>query len=312
MWLDIILLLVGGLGIWLGSEGMVRGAVKVAKHFGISAMVIGLTVVAFGTSAPEWVVSTVASVQGHNEIALGNVIGSNIINIALVLGISALIAPITVSRKVLYRDLPVVLVITLLVVGLAFHGNVLGPVDGIILLLCLVGYSIYSYFFAKQEQERITMSQNWEQPTLKKYHVVFLIGGILILAGGAEAMIRGAVGLAEAFGMSKRLIGMTIIAFGTSVPELAASVVAAKRGESDLALGNAVGSNIFNATLILGTASLISPIPCKFTWMSPDIFFFVATVVILFPMMRIRYRIERISGITLLAVYALAILFLFA
>lgn len=302
----------GGIGVWLGAEGLVRGSIKLAAYLGIPSLVIGLTVVAFGTSAPELVVSALASARGHSEIALGNVIGSNIINIALVLGISALIAPIAVSSEVLRRDIPIVVAVTLAMVAMAMVGKSVSRIDGVILLVIFVGYMVFSYKQAIKEQKRATMAPGWKRSVLKMYHILFLVGGIIVIAAGAEGMVRGAVGIAETLGMSKRVIGMTVVAFGTSIPELAASVVAAKNGESDLALGNVVGSNLFNMTLILGTAAMIAPIPVTINLISPEIIFFVLTVLVLIPLVRVGWRLGRLDGIILLALYAVAIYFVFA
>lgn len=311
MWVDVLLLVGGGLGVWIGAEGMVRGAVKLAAYLGVPSLIIGLTVVAFGTSAPELVVSSIAAARGHSAIALGNVLGSNIINVALVLGLSAVVAPIAVSAEVLRRDIPVVVVVTFVVVAMIFFGDQVGRIDALILLLIFVGHAIFSYKLAVREQQRRTTAPGWEQPALKPIHIAFLIGGTLVLAAGAEGMVRGAAAIAESVGVSKRIIGVTIVAFGTSVPELAASVVAAKQKESDLAIGNVVGSNLYNMTLILGTASMISPIPSEIVWPATDIIFFVVTVLMLIPLIRMGWRLGRIDGAILLGTYALAIVFFF-
>jgi len=311
MWLDVLFLVGGGVGVWLGAEGMVRGAVKLAAYLGVPSLIIGLTVVAFGTSAPELVVSSIAAARGYSAIALGNVLGSNIINIALVLGLSAVVAPITVSAEVLRRDIPVVAVVTLAVVGMMILGDQVGRIDAAILIVIFIGHTIFSYKLAAREQQRRTTAPGWERPQLKSIHIVFLIGGTIVLAAGAESMVRGAAAIAEAFGVSKRIIGLTIVAFGTSVPELAASVVAAKHNESDLAIGNVIGSNLYNMTLILGTAAMIAPISSKIVWPATDIIFFVATVLMLIPMIRIRWRLGRLDGAILLATYVAAVAFLF-
>lgn len=311
MLLDLILLLAGGFGVWLGAEGMVRGAVKLAKYFGVSPLVIGLTIVAFGTSAPELVVSSFAAVGGQNELALGNVIGSNIINIALVLGLSALISTVSVDRGIFRRDLPLMLIVTVAVIPMAYFGGHIGRVDGIVLLGGFIGYLMYSLHSAHKEHRRSTLMPDWERPELKKIHIVFLVGGTVILAIGAESMVRGASGLATALGVSARIIGVTIVAFGTSVPELAASVVAAKHGEGDLAVGNVVGSNIFNLLLILGVAATISPIPTALSWRSTDLIFLVAISLLLLPLMRIGWRLGRVDGGILLLSYAASVAALF-
>ena len=294
----------GGVAVWFGAEGMVRGAVKLAEHLGISSLVIGITVVALGTSAPELVVSSLAAIRGHTQIALGNVIGSNIINIGLVLGLSAVISPIAVRRETLRRDIPIVIAVTIGVVVMAWLGDQIGRVDGVVLLLVFAAYSVMSYRIAVREQERATAMPGWERPELKVRHVVFLVGGTLLLAAGAEGMVRGAVGVAEDLGISHRVIGMTIVAFGTSVPELAASLVAAKHGEGDLALGNVLGSNLYNALLILGTTALIAPVPSSLHASFLDFFFFVLFALMLVPMSWFGRRFGRGDGVVILVVYA--------
>ncbi|MCP4675636.1 MAG: calcium/sodium antiporter [Deltaproteobacteria bacterium] len=307
----MILLVGGGLAVWLGAEGMVRGSVKLAGYLGVPSLIIGLTVVAFGTSAPELVVSSFASARGHGQIALGNVIGSNIINIGLVLGLSTLLAPISVGAQVLKRDVSVVVVVTLGVVVMAWIGGQVSRIDGIILLLGFATHTVMSYKLALKEQSRITTTPGWKRPELKSYHIGILIGGTIILAGGAEGMVKGAVGIAEDFGISKRIIGMTIVAFGTSVPELAASMVAAKHGEGDLALGNVVGSNLYNMLLILGTASVIRPVASNIAWPGIDFIFFIVFVLVLAPMIRMGWRLSRTDGFILLALYAIFNVLLF-
>ncbi len=311
MILDILMFAVGGTAVWLGAEGMVRGAVKLAEHWGIPSLIIGITIIAFGTSAPELVVSSFAAARGASQIALGNVIGSNIINIGLVLGLSAVISPIVVTTQIIKRDIPVVIAVTFVVVLMAWWGDQVSRIDGAILLIFFVVYSILSYKLALREQVRMTTSPGWSRPELESRDIAFLIGGTVTLAVGAEGMVRGAVGVAEQVGIDQRTIGMTIVAFGTSVPELAASVVAARHGESDLALGNVVGSNLYNTLLILGTASLISPIPSEVNGASFDFLFFVLFAVLLAPMALLGRRFGRIDGVIILAIYGLFTVILF-
>jgi cation:H+ antiporter len=311
MWLDFLILGVGGFFVWLGAEGMVLGAVKLARYFGVPSLIVGLTVVAFGTSAPELVVSSIASIKAHNQIALGNVIGSNIINIGLVLGLSAIIRPITVSADLLKRDLPFVVVVTLAVIVMAWVGDGLSRIDGVILLCGFVGHTVMSYRLALKEQARTTTAMDWEQPELLKKDVVYLIGGTIVLSLGAEGMVRGAVEVAAGLGIDQKIIGMTIVAFGTSVPELAASVVAARHGESDLALGNVIGSNLYNILLILGTASVIRPIASDIGLHSWDFMFFAGIVLVLAPMLRFGWRLGRVDGLVLLGIYVASVGFLF-
>lgn len=304
MALDILLLAAGGFGVWLGAEGMVKGAVALAKYIGISALVIGSTIIAFGTSAPELVVSGVAAYQGHAQLAFGNVLGSNIFNIAVVLGLSALIAPVAVAPDVLKRDMPLMVGATLLMPVLAFFGDEISRVDGLILLACFAVYGYLSFRAAKRDKSLITQAPGWEKPVFRWINIVFLVGGTIILAIGAEGMVRGAVGIAEALGVSKTVIGLTIVAFGTSIPELAASAVAAKHGESDLALGNIIGSNIYNILLILGTCGVITPVPTRITGTSVDFMFFLGLSLIIVPMSLVGRRIGRFQGMLLLLIYA--------
>lgn len=311
MWLNGIFLVLGGFFVWLGAEGMVQGSVRLARYLGVPSLVVGLTIVAFGTSAPELVVSTLASVKGHSQIALGNVLGSNIINVGLVLGLSALIRPIAVSPELLRRDMLFLVILTLSVTGLIWLGSGMDRLDGAILVGVFVTHTVVSYRLAVKAQERMTSSTDWHPTEFKKKDVVCLVGGTVMLSLGAEAMVRGAVGVADGFGVDKRIIGMTIVAFGTSVPELAASVVAARHGESDLAIGNIIGSNIYNILLILGTASLIRPIHYEVGLTSYDLLFFVAMVLVLLPMLRWRWRLGRLGGAFLLGLYAVSVVMLF-
>jgi cation:H+ antiporter len=309
---DISMFVGGGVCVWLGAEGLVRGSVKLAAWLGIPSLVVGLTVMALGTSAPELVVSAVASYRGHGEIALGNVIGSNILNIGLVLGLSAVIAPLAVRAEVLRRDMPVLVGVTLAVALMAVLGDLFGRLDGVLLVALFLGYTLMCYRLALAERQRTTRIPGWERPALRWFHIAFLVGGTTVLAAGAEGMVRGAVGVAAALGVSERVLAVILVAFGTSLPELAASAVAARRGESDLALGNVFGSNIVNMTLILGISALFRPIPTNVTWRSVDMIFFVAMVLVLVPMARIRRRVGRIDGMILLAMYALALVLLIA
>lgn len=310
MAIDILLLAAGGFGVWLGAEGMVRGAVALAKYLGVSGLVIGSTIVAFGTSAPELVVSSVAAFRGFSEIALGNVVGSNIFNIAVVLGLSAVVAPVVVAPSVLKRDMPFMIGATFLMVALAFVGNEIGRVDGLILLTCFAAHSVMSYRIAVKDQARITQVPGWEKPDFKWVNILLLLGGTAILAVGAEGMVRGAVGVAEALGVSKTVIGLTIVAVGTSIPELAASVVAAKHGESDIAIGNVLGSNIYNLLLILGVTAMIRPVPSVIGAQSFDFMFCVGLAVLVVPMSLVGRRIGRVRGILFLSCYAAFVLLL--
>ena len=251
-WLSII----GGFVILtLGAESLVRGASSIALKLGLSPLIIGLTIVAFGTSAPELAVSIKSAVAGNSEIALGNVIGSNIANIGLILGITALIRPIKIESQMVKRDIPIMIAASLLFWGLLLDDG-LSFIDGAILSTLLVTYLSYSYFTADKQASDETEDVGQRQ----WLSIIFIIVGISMLVGGGILFVDGAVALAQSFGISEIIIGLTIVAIGTSMPELVTSIVAALKGQSDIAIGNVVGSNLFNILGILGVTALIHPI----------------------------------------------------
>ena len=251
-WLSII----GGFVILtLGAESLVRGASSIALKLGLSPLIIGLTIVAFGTSAPELAVSIKSAVAGNSGIALGNVIGSNIANIGLILGITALIRPIKIESQMVKRDIPIMIAASLLFWGLLLDDG-LSFIDGATLSTLLVTYLSYSYFTADKQASDETEDVGQRQ----WLSIIFIIVGISMLVGGGILFVDGAVALAQSFGISEIIIGLTIVAIGTSMPELVTSIVAALKGQSDIAIGNVVGSNLFNILGILGVTALIHPI----------------------------------------------------
>ncbi|MCL1094458.1 calcium/sodium antiporter [Shewanella kaireitica] len=253
-WLSII----GGFVILtLGAESLVRGASSIALKLGLSPLIIGLTIVAFGTSAPELAVSIKSAVAGNSGIALGNVIGSNIANIGLILGITALIRPIKIESQMVKRDIPIMIAASLLFWGLLLDDG-LSFIDGAILTTLLVTYLSYSYFTADKQTSAENETEDAGQS--QWLSIIFIIVGISMLVGGGILFVDGAVALAQSFGISEIIIGLTIVAIGTSMPELVTSIVAALKGQSDIAIGNVVGSNLFNILGILGVTALIHPI----------------------------------------------------
>ncbi|ABZ74961.1 Na+/Ca+ antiporter, CaCA family [Shewanella halifaxensis HAW-EB4] len=252
----ILLSILGGfLILTVGAEALVRGASQIALRLGLTPLLIGLTIVAFGTSAPELAVSVKSAIAGNSGIALGNVIGSNIANIGLILGITALIRPIKIESQMVRRDIPIMIAASLLFWSLLLDGG-LSFWDGAILSALLVAYLTFSYLTAeKQTDDDIEDAQ--QNPMLS---VLFIVIGISMLVGGGILFVDGAVAMAKSFGISEVIIGLTIVAIGTSMPELVTSIVAALKGQSDIAIGNVVGSNIFNVLGILGVTALIHPI----------------------------------------------------
>jgi cation:H+ antiporter len=306
MILASISIIVGLLFLTFGADRLVLGSSAIALKLGVSPLLIGITIVAFGTSAPELIVSINAALSGNGGISVGNVVGSNIANIGLILGIASLITPMTVHVSLIRRDIPIMIGISL-ISGWFIFGEEVSRAEGAFLvagLLLFIGLSIY---WAKRESPSAQVAE-FEEP-LKNAHIatwlawVYVAIGLGLLAGGSELLVGGAVYIAEVFGMSQTLIGLTIVAIGTSLPELATSVTAAFKGESDIAVGNVVGSNIFNALGILGIAAVIRPLPTA-TFSMVDVGVMLGFAILMLPMARNNMRILRWEGAILLTGYA--------
>ncbi|MFA7570417.1 MAG: calcium/sodium antiporter [Sulfurimonadaceae bacterium] len=262
MVLYVLAIIVGfALLVW-SADRFVEGAASVAKHLGMPSLLIGILIVGFGTSAPEMVVSAIAALEGNPALALGNALGSNIVNIALILGVTALVAPIAVHSKIVKKELPLLLFIVF-ASGYLLLDNQLTLLEGMVLLLAffgLIAWSIVSAIKGKGDVlESEIENELQEHPMSLKAGIVWLIIGLVLLIGSSRLLVWGAVGIATEFGVSDLIIGLTIVALGTSLPELAASVIAARKGEHDIAIGNVVGSNMFNILAVIGIATVISP-----------------------------------------------------
>ena len=264
--IPLVLFIAGLLLLVVGAEVLVRGASQLARSIGISPLVIGLTVVAYGTSAPELAVSIRSGLVGQADIALGNVIGSNIFNVLFILGVAALITPLVVSQQLVRLDVPVMIGVSFLLGLLAFDGNV-SRVEGILLCISGVVYTVFCLWQGRRETAAVTADHAAQghphsQPAPRhswSMSITLIIAGLILLVLGAHWLVESAVALAQTLGMSELIIGLTIVAAGTSLPEVATSVVASLRRERDLAVGNVVGSNIFNILVVLGCASLVAP-----------------------------------------------------
>lgn len=247
--------------VW-SADRFVEGAASVAKHLGMPSLLIGILIVGFGTSAPEMVVSAIAAFEGNPALSLGNALGSNIVNIALILGVTALVAPIAVHSKIVKKELPLLLFIVF-ASGYLFLDNQLTLLEGMVLLLAFFGLIAWSIVSAIKNKGDVLESEIdnelQEHPMSLKAGVFWLILGLILLIGSSRLLVWGAVGVATKFGVSDLIIGLTIVALGTSLPELAASVIAARKGEHDIAIGNVVGSNMFNILAVIGIATVISP-----------------------------------------------------
>jgi len=306
MYLTITLSLIAGLVLLvIGAESLVRGAARIAAMFNISPLIIGLTIVAFGTSTPEMAVSTQSAWSGQGDLAIGNVIGSNIFNVLFILGLSALIVPLIVSRQLIRLDVPVMIAASILAWVLAMDGSY-SRLDGLILFACVVTYTSYlilsslrKYKLGKLSVEDSEYSEqiNTGRFTILK-NLAFILAGLVLLLLGSKLLVSGAVDLAKLWGLSELIIGLTVLAVGTSLPELATSLIAAWKGERDIAVGNIVGSNIFNLLCVLGLAGLVSPqpIPIDPNALSFDFPVMLAVTIACLPIFFAGYRISRWNG----------------
>lgn len=317
--MTFVYLLAGLVLLVAGAEVLVRGAARLAAQFGISPLVIGLTVVAFGTSAPETAVSVQASFNGSGDIAIGNVLGSNIANVLLILGMTALVAPLVVSRQLIRLDVPIMIGASLAVLALAWDGQ-LSRLDGALLFAAVVAYTLFLIISSRREKaagadDEFAKEFGLDQPAKPHAGLInagLVIVGLVLLVLGSNFLVEGAVALARALGLSELVIGLTVIAIGTSLPELATSILAAFRGERDIAVGNIVGSNIFNLLCVLGLAALVSPAAIA---VSPNALAFdfpvmIAVALACLPIFFAGYSINRWEGLLFLAYYLAYTLYL--
>ena len=288
---------VGLVALFFGGEYLVRGASGIARSFRLSPMVIGLTIVGFGTSAPEMLVSVQAALAGQPAIAIGNVLGSNIANILLILGISAVIAPLMIPIRKIWRDLGFMLLATATIWVMLLDGDV-SRLDGIILLAGLAVFIAVAFLTGSAEPEAAEGSAPlWLSGAQT-------LAGLVVLVIGARLLVDSATDIARTFGISEAVIGLTIVAVGTSLPELATSVVAAMRKQTEIAVGNVVGSNVFNIFGILGVTALIAPIPAEARFVSIDMYWVAGTAIGLSVIAAVLGGLPRLAGALLLAGYA--------
>ncbi|MCM1175318.1 MAG: calcium/sodium antiporter [Blautia sp.] len=301
---QLLFLVIGFVMLVKGADWFVEGAGKVAEKFGIPQLVIGLTIVAVGTSLPEAAVSTSAALKGSAEITIGNVIGSNIMNILLILGITSVISPLAVQKSTVKYELPMVIGASALLAALGLFDGTVGRIDGIVLLAGMVLYLLYLLRMAKKgqaaagEEEKERTEKN---DSMLKLILFILTGGVMIV-WGSDITVDAATELARIFGMSERLIGLTIVAFGTSLPELVTSATAALKGKADIAVGNIVGSNLFNILFVVGIASVITPVIYETAFLV-DTIVCIATAVLLWVCVLRKQKLERHGGAILLACY---------
>ena len=311
MLLSILIIFIGFILLIKGADWLVTGASALAKKHNVSDLVIGLTIVAFGTSTPELVVNTVASFQQHSDIVFGNILGSNIVNLFFILGIAGLIYPITVHSNTVWKEIPIsvlaVIVLLLLSNGFIMTGtNVLSRIDGAILLVFFAGF-LY-YIFIQMKTDRLDSGEeNLKQMTNLKIWVLIIIGLAGLVAGG-KLVVDNAIKIATFLGVSEKIIGLTIVAIGTSLPELMTSVVAALKKNSDIAIGNVIGSNIFNIFFILGVSSMINPVQFNPAF-NTEMYLIAGGTLVLFIAMFTgrRKKLDRWEGAVLVGIYLLYI-----
>ena len=306
MFNSLLYLFIGSCMLYYGSEWIVKGSSNIARKLGIPSLVIGLTVVAFGTSLPELIVSIISALEGSSAIAVGNVIGSNVANVGLVLGLSSFIFPISVKYDYIKRDLFVYLISCGLFILFAFDGRI-SQFEGILLVISLVFYILYSIKSPITDQSISEEVVNFKMMKL----IIYVLGGIAFLSIGAEIFVDGAIYIARYFGLSEVVIGMSVVAFGTSLPELATSAMAAFHKESAISVGNIIGSNIFNILSVLGLTSIIYPLDSPKGVMGKEVLFMLAYAFAMFAVAKLPQPINRYTSITLLIGYITFIYLLF-
>ncbi len=301
--LQFLLLIVGFVLLMKGADWFVDGASKIADKFGIPHLVIGLTIVAFGTSAPEAAVSISAGLKGSVELAISNVVGSNIMNVLLILGLASVIYPLAVKKTTIRFDIPYVFLASVLLLVFGVMDQTIGRIDGLIFWALLIFYIIYMIRLTKQSQASgEDFEPADENDKVWKLLLLILVGGVMIVAG-SNVTVDAASNIAAEFGMDERLIGLTIVAFGTSLPELVTSCIAAKKKETDIAVGNIVGSNLFNILFVLGTSAVITPIAYRPEFIFDSIVA-ILVMVVLWLLVFSKQKLSRTGGVLMLAMYA--------
>lgn len=310
--INLLLVSIGLAMLYFGAEWLVRGSVTIANKLRISQLVIGLTIVAFGTSTPELSVSVSSAVQGISDVAIGNVVGSNIANIGLILGLAAIIRPLLIAKSTIKKEVLIMIGVAIILLLISIDGKI-SIQEGIGLAIGIVIFTIFSYKSSKKESSDIenpSIGLNLAKKNLVPKSIILIGVGLGLLTLGSFITVENAVIIAQSFGISERIIGLTLIAIGTSLPELVTSIVAALRGHSDLSVGNIVGSNVFNILAILGIAATITGISVNEN-MFFDYYVMIGFSIILIPIMRSGFKISRIEGYGLVAAYFAYLIYLF-
>ncbi len=300
MILQVLILLLGFLLLVKGADCFVEGAASLAKKLGIPQLIIGLTIVAMGTSMPEAAVSITAALHNNAGITIGNVVGSNILNILIILGITAVITNVTIQKSTLYYEIPFMTGITILMMLFGISGSKITLIEGVIFWILFLGF--LGYLFVMSKKSKALEEEEAKDIPVWKCILFMLIGGIMVVKG-SDFAVSGASEIARFFGMSERFIGLTIVAFGTSLPELVTSVTAAKKGNVDIAIGNIVGSNIFNILFVIGTTALICVVPFQSKFMIDTTIAIISGIVLWLGTIKTK-ELRRPCGIIMLLIYA--------
>lgn len=312
MLLSVLYVLSSLVLLYFGASWLVKGSSSLAIKAGVSPLIAGLTVVAFGTSSPELVVSVNVALSGHGNIAIGNVIGSNLFNICIILGISAVITPLKIKMQLLKIDIPI-LIITTIVFMLLFADRHISRLEGGILLVGIILYTTLNIILARREKDKEVIDEFNETVSNGKIKWYFSAGmivlGIGVLVAGSEILVKGAVDIARSLGVGDTIIGLTIIAAGTSVPELASSIVAVMKKEYDIAIGNVIGSNIFNILGIIGISGIINPLSA-IAISNIDLYIMLGVTFLLLPFFRTNYTLKRDEGIFMIGLYLMYLYYL--
>ncbi|MCH7964735.1 MAG: calcium/sodium antiporter [Bacteroidetes bacterium] len=312
--LQIALYIIGGsIGLFIGAESLVRGASSLAIRLGISPLVVGLTVVAFATSSPEMVVSIKAAIEENPGIVVGNVVGSNICNIALILGVAAMVSPLSVKTQVIKREIPIMIIVSVILL-LILLDDTITRVEGVFLVIGIITYIILGYNYSVKEKDNKEVIKEFQEIIPKSPYkvwqsLVLMTVGLGLLVVGSNLFVDGAVAIAENFGVSQAVIGLTVVALGTSLPELTTSIVASFKNENDIAIGNAVGSNVFNILSILGVSSLVRPIADTGVTMI-DLSIMMFFTILILPLSRSKFTLRRWEGALLFCGYVAYIFYL--
>ena len=304
--LKILLLCIGFVLLIKGADWFVDGCAGIANRFGIPQIVIGLTIVAMGTSAPEAAVSITAALKGNVGISVGNVIGSNILNVLIILGMTSLIIPLNLKKSTLKYEIPFMIIMSIIMIVMGIEKNSISRIEGMIMWFFFLGYLMYLFFLSRKEKD-----DNLEDKTETIWKLLmFAIIGVITIILGSNISVDAATAIAKQIGISNRIIGLTIVALGTSLPELVTSIIAARKGNDDIAIGNIVGSNVFNILFVIGTSSIIIPIKFQNPFIVDGMVAVLAGISLFLLTMK-RKQLNRVGGMILLCEYAVYSVYLF-